>query len=175
MIKQTSRNIAIGWFLLLPALAGCDPSGIVGVDAKFYTLVEANGHPVALGQEQLVVGSLPYQDTSCDLLLRAGRIFTNGSDKAYDAVVLMDIRCANITAGRASAAEHGTFGIRGGTFTFEPITNEGLDLVGGTKSGDTVRLDVLVDARSLVFQDFPTFSVAKQFPLQLRFIKTAED
>lgn len=175
MGPRTRRRVASGWLLLLPALAQCTVPGIVGVDARFYTLVAANDHPVSPGGEQLVVGSLPYQDTTCDLLLRAGRLFTNGSDNRYDATIGMDLRCRDGGTGRAYASEHGTFKLSGGTFSFEPLTVEGLKLMGGTKSGNTVQLDVVVDARSFAFEEFPTFSVDKQFQLHLRLIKTAED
>lgn len=175
MIKKLRPHITVGSILLVAATAGCNSSDIVGLDAKFYTLVEANGQPVALGKEQLVVGSVPVQDTTCDLLLRAGRIFTNGSDNRYDAVVGMNVRCTGGAGGLAYAAEHGTFSLSSGTFHFRPITIEGLRVLGGTRNGNTVRLDVVVDAQNLAFEDFPPFSVDKQFPLQLRFIKTAED
>lgn len=176
MSRQTVSLRSVRWLLLLSALVSCSPSAILGVDAKFYTLVAANGQPVSIGQEQQVlVGTLPYLDTTCDLLVRAGRLFTNGSDNRYDATIGMDIRCRDGGVGLAHASEHGTFKLSGGTFSFQPITVEGLRLTAGTKSGDTVQLDVIVDANYLVFDGFPSFSVDKQFPLQLRLIKTAED
>ena len=168
------RLLLLGLALLVLLIGGCNLGRIIGAEAAFYTLAEANGQRVGGGEDQLLIGSIPYQNTTCDLLLRSGRLFTE-TEQFYDLHIGMDLRCMDGASGEAHAAATGTYTIRNGTITFQPIEIDGVETGKGTVRGSTITLDARIDAAHLIMFQFPQFSVEQEFPLSLRFVKTAED
>lgn len=161
--------------MVVPALSSCDPGRVTGFRAALYQAVAANGQALPPhGGGEFLLDTFANAETTCELGVFSGLALLGG-DRTYTLSVDMNITCADGRSGEAHGNEDGTYAVQGSKLALTSLRREGLRVRSVVKQRNRLIVEAEVDARSLIFFEFPPFTTDRDFPLRLEYVLTARD